>query len=78
MIPPINQYASRLSPSGSPGSANTFSPSLASDILTCIPDPFTPYLGFGMKLAKRPWRFAIVFMASLKVMMLSAVFSASS
>ena len=50
-----------------------FFPSFDTDILMCIPEPFTPYLGFGIKLANSPNRFAMVLTASLKVIILSAV-----
>ena len=53
-------------------------PDLDNDILMCIPEPLIPNFGFGIKLANNPWRFAIVFTASLKVIMLSAVTIASS
>ena len=44
----------------------------------CMPEPLIPYFGFGIKPANSPWRFAIVFTANLKVMILSAVAIASS
>ena len=42
-----------------------------------IPDPLIPDLGFGIKLANKPCRLAIVFTASLNVIILSAASSAS-
>ncbi len=48
-----------------------------SDWWTCIPEPFTPKIGFGMKVAWRPWSMATFLTMSLKVVTLSAVATAS-
>ena len=46
-------------------------------MFTCIPLPAAPLTGLGMKVAWRPFFWARVFTASLKVMMLSAAWRAS-
>ena len=55
-----------------------FFPSLNNDILVCIPEPHTPYFGLGINDAYSPCLLAIVFTVSLNVIILSAVFNASS
>ena len=44
-----------------------------SDWWTCIPEPFTPKIGFGMNVAWRPWSRATFLTISLNVVTLSAV-----
>ena len=39
----------------SSASKNAFLPSLESDWWTCIPEPFSPWSGFGMKVACQPY-----------------------
>ena len=39
----------------SSASKKAFAPSLASDWWTCIPEPFSPNSGFGMKVACQPY-----------------------
>ena len=58
--------------------SNTFSPFLIRENWMCIPEPFASVFGFGINVACMPWRFAIVFTASLKVIILSAACSAGS
>ncbi len=47
-------------------------------MLMCMPEPASPKMGLGMKVAWRPFFWARVFTASLKVMILSAASRASA
>ena len=47
-------------------------------MLVCIPEPLMPKMGLGIKVAWRPFFWARVLTASLKVIMLSAVRRASA
>ncbi len=60
------------------GSQNAFSFPRNSDWCVCIPLPFWPNTGFGMKLATSPNCCATYFTTKRKVAMLSAVVSASA
>ena len=40
-------------------SKNALRPSVKSDMCVCIPEPFSPKIGFGMKVAWKPAFFAI-------------------
>ena len=55
IIPAIKLYASLLNPLWSSGLANILLPSISdNDILICIPEPHTPYFGFGINDAYNP------------------------
>ena len=56
----------------------SFQPSLNKDKLQCIPEPFIPYIGFGINVACTPILFATAFTAYLKVIILSALVRAFS
>ena len=62
----------------SSGSKNALRPSLKSDWCVCMPDPFSPNSGLGMKVAWKPYFIAYSLTTMRYVMQSSAIFSASA
>ncbi len=60
----------------SSASKKAFLPSLDSDWWTCMPEPFSPKSGFGMKVACQPYFIAYSLTTMRYVMQSSAISSA--
>ena len=64
-------------PNSSPGSWNALTSPSKSERWVCMPEPWTPVSGLGMKVACTPRSSATSFTTSLKVITSSAIVSAS-
>src|ERR687897_81025 len=62
----------------SSSSKNWFRPSVKSDMCVCMPEPFSPKIGFGMKVAWKPAFFAISLTMRRYVIVWSAISSAGA
>ena len=76
--PAMNALPTSERKNWSSASKNTFCPPLNSDRWVCIPEPFSPNSGLGMKVAYQPYFMAYSLTVIRYVMQSSAMFSASA